>query len=75
MAADDFQHFIDQHPSLFVAVFPVHFITLWFLVGATTSFIGGWYSLVKVYRTRVPFHGGKWGGQSGRCGGCQNFDG
>jgi hypothetical protein len=23
------QHFIDQHPALFAAIFPVYFITLW----------------------------------------------
>jgi hypothetical protein len=60
------QHWIDQHPSVLAAIFPVYFITLWFLVGAIISFVGGWFSLAKVYRTRVPFNGAKWGGQSGQ---------
>jgi len=66
MSPDNFQRFIDQHPSLFAVIFPVYFITLWFLVGTTTSFIGGWFSLAKVYRTRVAFDGAKWRRQSGQ---------
>jgi len=57
---------IDQHPSLFVAIFPAYFVTLWLLVGATISYVGGWFSLSKSYRTRVPFDGAKWRGQSGQ---------
>jgi len=60
------QHWIDQHPALFAAIFPTYFICLWLLVGAITSFIGGWFSLAKVFRTRVPFNGTKWRGQSGQ---------
>jgi hypothetical protein len=60
------QHWIDQHPSLFAAIFPVYFVTLWLLVGATISFVGGWWSLAKVYRTEVPFDGTKWRMQSGQ---------
>jgi hypothetical protein len=60
------QRLIDQHPSLFVVIFPVYFITLWFLVGTIISFVGGWFSLSRLYRTRVPFHGAKWGAQSGQ---------
>ena len=66
MSPDNMQRFIDQHPTLFVFIFPVYFITLWFLVGAVISFVGGWFSLAKVYRTRVPFNGAKWGRQSGQ---------
>jgi hypothetical protein len=36
------------------------------LVGAIISFVGGWFSLAKVYRTRVPFEGAKWRMQSGQ---------
>ena len=54
------QHWIDQHPAVFAAIFPIYFLCLWFLVGATISIIGGWFSLAKVYRTRVPFNGAKW---------------
>ncbi len=60
------QHWIDQHPSVFAAIFPVYFLCLWLLVGATISVIGGWFSLAKVYRTRVPFDGAKWRMQSGQ---------
>jgi hypothetical protein len=66
MSPDNFQRFIDQHPSLFAAIFPVYFITLWFLVGTTISFVGGWFSLSRTYRTRVSFNGAKWGWQSGQ---------
>ena len=51
---------------MFAAIFPIYFLCLWLLVGATTSFIGGWFSLAKVYRTRVPFIGAKWRRQSGQ---------
>ena len=60
------QGLIDQHPGVFAAIFPIYFLCLWLLVGATTSVIGGWFSLAKVYRTRVPFSGAKWRGQSGQ---------
>jgi hypothetical protein len=66
MALDDAQQLLDRHPSVFVAIFPVYFVTLWLLVGATISFVGGWFSLAKVYRTRVPFDGAKWRMQSGQ---------
>jgi hypothetical protein len=60
------QHWIDQHSAGFAAIFPIYFLVLWLLVGAIISFVGGWFSLAKVHRTRVPFNGPKWGGQSGR---------
>jgi len=62
----NFQHWIDQHPAVFAAIFPIYFLCLWLLVGATISFVGGWFSLARVYRTRGPFNGAKWGMQSGR---------
>jgi hypothetical protein len=39
---------------------------LWFLVAATISIVGGWFSLSKLYRTRVPFNETKWRMQSGQ---------
>ena len=51
------QRLIDQHPAVFAAIFPLYFLRLWFLVRATISLIGGWFSLAKVYRTRVQFNG------------------
>ena len=68
------QRLIDQHPSVFAAIFPIYFLCLWLLVGATISYVGGWFSLAKVYRTRVPFDGAKWGGQSGRMRGLANYN-
>jgi hypothetical protein len=58
------QRLIDQHPSAFAAIFPIYFLCLWLLVGATISVIGGWFSLAKVYRTQVAFDGTKWRMQS-----------
>jgi len=60
------QHWIDQHPSVFAAIFPIYFLCLWLLVGAILSIIGGWFSLAKVYRTRVLFNGAKCRMQSGQ---------
>jgi hypothetical protein len=60
------QRLIDQHPFAFLAIFPVYFLWLWLLVGATISVIGGWFSLAKVYRTQVAFDGTKWRMQSGQ---------
>jgi hypothetical protein len=60
------QHWIDQHPSVSAAIFPIYFLCLWFLVAATISFVGGWFSLAKLYRARVPFNGQKWRMQSGQ---------
>jgi hypothetical protein len=66
MAPDNFQCFIDQHPALFAAIFPVYFINLWFLVSAIISYTGGWHSLSKIHRTQVPFDGARRRGQSGQ---------
>jgi hypothetical protein len=70
----NFQHWINQHPSVFVAIFPIYFLCLWCLVGAIVSFVGGWFSLAKLYRTRVPFSGAKWRMQSGRMRGLANYN-
>lgn len=66
MSPDNLQHFIDQHPALFAAVFPIYFATLWLLVGKTISYVGGWFALAKVYRIQAPFSGAKWRMQSGQ---------
>lgn len=57
---------MNQHPSVFLLILPIYLFTLWLLVGAIISFVGGWFSLAKVYRTEVPFHGAKWSMQSGQ---------
>ena len=54
------QHCVDQHPTAFAAIFPIYILSLWLLIGAIISFIGGWFSLAKAYRTRLPFDGAKW---------------
>ena len=60
------QHWLNQHPSAFAVIFPIYFLCLWCLVAAIVSLVGGWFSLAKVYRTRVPFDGAKWRIQSGQ---------
>ncbi|MFZ0418249.1 MAG: hypothetical protein WAM04_09080 [Candidatus Sulfotelmatobacter sp.] len=39
---------------------------MWVLVSTIISFVGGWFALSQVYRTRVPFTGAKWRMQSGQ---------
>jgi hypothetical protein len=60
------QHWVDQHPTAFAAIFPIYFFSLWLLIAAIISFIDGWFSLAKAYRTRLPFDGAKWRTQSGQ---------
>jgi hypothetical protein len=47
-------------------IFPIYFISIWLLVAAIVSVVGGWFSLTKLYRARVPFDGTKWRMQSGQ---------
>ena len=65
MATNNVQRFIDQHPFVFVALFPVFFVALWLLLGAI-SFSDGWFSLSKLYQRRAPFKSPSWTMQSGR---------
>jgi len=58
------QRFIDQHPSVFAVIFPIYFLSLWLLVGAAISSVGGWFSLARVYRAQAAFTGAKWSMQS-----------
>jgi len=53
MSASIMQRFIDQHPSLFAAIFPVYFVALWLLVGAIVSLVGGWFSLSNSIERKV----------------------
>jgi hypothetical protein len=66
MFSANLQHFVEQHPMLFVAIFPFYFIIIWLLVGAINSYVGGWFSLARVYRTRMVFNGARWRMQSGQ---------
>jgi hypothetical protein len=66
MTSVNLQHLIDQHPSVFAGIFPIYFLCLWLLVSATISFVGGWFSLARVYRTQVAFNATKWRMESGQ---------
>jgi len=74
MSPNTLQRLIDLHPSLFLAFFPAYFVAIWLLVGAILSFVGGWFSLSKLYRTQVAFGGAKWRGQSGRMRWLSNYN-
>lgn len=63
MPPNNVQRFLDQN---FVAIFPVFFATIWCLVCAVISIVGGWFWLSKVYRTRAPFSGSTSKMQSGQ---------
>ena|SRR5271170_4209153 len=41
-----------------VATFSIYFLCLWLLVGATISYVGGWFALAKVYMRLVQNRGG-----------------
>jgi|HubBroStandDraft_6_1064221.scaffolds.fasta_scaffold404907_2 hypothetical protein len=60
------QPFVDQHPPAFAAIFAIYFLSLWLLVGVIVSFVGGWLTLARVYRTHAAFNGVKWRMQSAR---------
>ena len=75
MNPDTLQRFIEQHPAWFAAIFPVYFVVLWLLIAATISFVGGWFSLSKLYRTRLPFAGKIWRMQSGQMRWLTNYNG
>jgi hypothetical protein len=68
------EHWIDQYSWVFAAIFPIYFLGLWFLVASIVSCVGGWFSLSRLYRTRVPFDGTKWRMQSGRMRGLTNYN-
>lgn len=74
MSPDTLQQFIDNHPAIFAAIFPIYFVLLWLLVSAVISLVGGWHSLSKIYRTRVPFDGTKLRMQSGRMRSLANYN-
>jgi len=57
------QDFVDRN---YVAIIPIQIVCTWLLVGTIISFVGGWFSLSKLYRARMPFHGMKWRMQSGQ---------
>lgn len=56
------QPWIDRHPLAFGLA---DFFLIWLLVSFVVSFIGGWFSLARRFRSQAPFVGSKWRGQSG----------
>jgi hypothetical protein len=59
---------------VFAAIFRIYFLCLWFLVAAIIGFIGVWFSLATLYRTRVPFNGAKWRMQNGQMRWLMNYN-
>jgi hypothetical protein len=68
------QRFIDQHAAALPVIFPLYFFCLWLFITAVVSFIGGWFSLAKVYRTGAPFNGAIWKMQSARMRSLMNYN-
>jgi hypothetical protein len=60
------QNWIDQHPTALWFIFPCYFVTLWLLVSAVISYLGGWTTLAKRFRLRHSFVGERWHSQSGQ---------
>lgn len=60
------QNWIDQHHTPLWLIFPAYFVTLWLVVSAFISFIGGWTRLAKRFRLKHSFTGTQWSGQSGQ---------
>lgn len=60
------QNWLDQHHWSLWIIIPFYALALWLLVSALISFIGGWTTLEKRFRLRVPFAGEQWPGQSGQ---------
>jgi hypothetical protein len=60
------QNWLDQHHTALWFILPAYFVTLWLVVSAFISFIGGWTTLAKRFGLRQPFTGTQWSGQSGQ---------
>jgi len=60
------QTWLDQHHCALWIIIPCYAIALWLLVSALISYIGGWTTLAKRFRLRVPFTEERWLGQSGQ---------
>lgn len=60
------QNWLDQHYSALWIIIPFYALALWLFVSALISYIGGWTTLAKRFRLRVPFTGERWLGQSGQ---------
>ena len=60
------QDWVDQHQSIVWIAFPIYFASLWLLVSAVVSYIGGWTALAKEYRVTSKVFGERWTMQSGQ---------
>ena len=60
------QNWLDQHHTALWIIIPCYALALWLLVSAVISYIGGWTTLAKRFRLRVPFVGERWTGRSGQ---------
>ncbi len=65
-SATKMQHWLNQHPTALWIVLPLYFIAIWLLVSAVIAYIGGWTTLAKRFRLRMPFVGERWTRQSGQ---------
>jgi hypothetical protein len=74
MLSEILRNFTRQHPLILPLLFPVYFVFLWFIAGASVSFTGGWSTLAKTYRTEIPFTGQKWSMQSGQMNRWMNYN-
>jgi hypothetical protein len=59
------QPWILRHPLAFVVADFLLISLIWLLGSFVVSYIGGWFSLARKFRSRAPFTGSKWGGESG----------
>jgi hypothetical protein len=60
------QNWLGQHSTALWAIIPCYGVTLWLLVSAIISYVGGWTTLAKRFRLRRPFVGERWNWQSGQ---------
>lgn len=60
------QNWLDQHHNALWLIIPCYGLTLWLLVSAIISYVGGWTALAKGFRLKSSFVGERWTGQSGQ---------
>src|SRR5437016_3950071 len=60
------QEFINSHPSWLALFFSICFVSLWLLVVAIVSLVGGWFQLSRKFSLIGPFDGVSEGLQSGQ---------
>jgi hypothetical protein len=67
------QPWILRHPLAFVVADFLLILLIWLLVSFVVSYIGGWFSLARKFRSQAPFTGSKWGGESGMMRGLAHY--